>query len=90
MATGGYFYGSNSLVVFAMYSPAAYTPLAAGSSSPASQSQRADLSLTFLTGWTCVSCSLASLSATLSHPLLVALPVTLAFVLIGGAGVLYR
>lgn len=32
VATGGYFYGSNSLVVFAMYSPAAYTPLAAGAS----------------------------------------------------------
>lgn len=30
IASGGYFSGQNSLVVFAMYSPAAYTPLANG------------------------------------------------------------
>lgn len=30
VATGGYFYGANSIVNFALYSPAAYTPLSQG------------------------------------------------------------
>lgn len=39
-------------------------------------------------GWTCIGCSWApSLSATLSHPLLIALPITISLILIGGAGV---
>ncbi|GAA5838492.1 hypothetical protein JCM5353_004033 [Sporobolomyces roseus] len=41
-------------------------------------------------GWTCAGCSFASLSKTISHPLVIALPVTLALVLIGGAGVFGR
>ncbi|ORY91671.1 hypothetical protein BCR35DRAFT_298934 [Leucosporidium creatinivorum] len=69
-ATAGYFNGANSIVNFALYSPAAYTPLASG--------------------WTCVTCSLAAVSAKLDHPLLIALPVTVALVLIGGAGVFHR
>ncbi|SGY80457.1 BQ5605_C008g05392 [Microbotryum silenes-dioicae] len=69
-ATGGYFNGAQSVVYFALYSPAAYTPLASG--------------------WTCVACSAAMITKHLSHPLVMALPVTIALVLIGGAGVLYR
>ncbi|GAA5882119.1 hypothetical protein JCM16303_005613 [Sporobolomyces ruberrimus] len=41
-------------------------------------------------GWTCAGCSFASLTKTISHPLVIALPVTVALVLIGGAGVLGR
>ncbi|GAA5832032.1 hypothetical protein JCM3766R1_003694 [Sporobolomyces carnicolor] len=41
-------------------------------------------------GWTCAGCSFASLSKTVSHPLVIAVPVTIALVLIGGAGVLGR
>jgi len=41
-------------------------------------------------GWTCAGCSFATLSKTMSHPLVIALPVTLALVLIGGAGVFGR
>ncbi|GAA5834283.1 hypothetical protein JCM11251_000592 [Rhodosporidiobolus azoricus] len=71
-AEAGRFNGANSIVMFAMYSPADYTPLAAG--------------------WSCPGCSSAAttLSTWLHHPALVAVPVTLALVLIGGAGVLGR
>ncbi|GAA5908063.1 hypothetical protein JCM6882_000216 [Rhodosporidiobolus microsporus] len=71
-AEAGRFNGANAIINFAMYSPAAYTPLAEG--------------------WTCAGCSSAAdtLSSWLHHPLLVALPVTAALVLIGGAGVLGR
>ncbi|KAK4705849.1 hypothetical protein P7C70_g341, partial [Phenoliferia sp. Uapishka_3] len=69
-STAGYFYGANSIVNFAMYSPAAYTPLTSG--------------------WTCVACSWAPSLSALSHPLVVALPVTVALMLIGGAGVFNR
>ncbi|GAA5974689.1 hypothetical protein JCM5350_001251 [Sporobolomyces pararoseus] len=41
-------------------------------------------------GWTCAGCSFASLSKTVSHPLVIALPITIALVLIGGAGVFGR
>ncbi|SCV71072.1 BQ2448_3834 [Microbotryum intermedium] len=41
-------------------------------------------------GWKCVTCSAAMVSKHLSHPVLIALPVTMALVLIGGAGILYR
>lgn len=44
-------------------------------------------------GWVCVACSSGALSIVkdlLSNPLLVALPVTISLVLIGGAGVLGR
>ncbi|KAI5480420.1 hypothetical protein MNV49_000995 [Pseudohyphozyma bogoriensis] len=71
VATGGYFYGSNTVVNFAMYSPAAYTPLASG--------------------WTCVACSSAmGLLGNINHHLLVAVPVTVSLILIGGAGVFNR
>ncbi|GAA6019092.1 hypothetical protein JCM10207_006540 [Rhodosporidiobolus poonsookiae] len=71
-AEAGRFNGNNAILTFAMYSPAAYTPLAQG--------------------WTCAGCSSAAslLSAYAAHPLVVALPVTVALVLIGGAGVLGR
>ncbi|GAA6004689.1 hypothetical protein JCM11491_002196 [Sporobolomyces phaffii] len=69
-AEAGRFNGNNAIINFALYSPQAYTPLAAG--------------------WTCAGCSFASLSKTISHPLVIALPVTIALVLIGGAGVLGR
>ncbi|GAA5952431.1 hypothetical protein JCM21900_005307 [Sporobolomyces salmonicolor] len=69
-AQAGLFNGANSIVNFALYSPAAYTPLA--------------------DGWTCTGCSFASVSQHLSHPLVVAIPVTAALVLIGGAGVFGR
>ncbi|KAK4702514.1 hypothetical protein P7C70_g3706, partial [Phenoliferia sp. Uapishka_3] len=69
--TPGYFYGANSQIRFAMYSPAAYTPLASG--------------------WTCIGCRSFALSlSVLSHPLAVAIPVTAALVLIGGAGIFNR
>ncbi|KAL8290066.1 hypothetical protein RQP46_003005 [Phenoliferia psychrophenolica] len=68
--TAGRFYGANSIVNFALYSPAAYTPLSSG--------------------WTCVACSYAPSLSALSHPLVVALPVTVALMLIGGAGVFNR
>ncbi|KAK4055731.1 hypothetical protein OIV83_000277 [Microbotryomycetes sp. JL201] len=69
-ATPGYFNGANAIQYFALYSPAAYTPLAEG--------------------WRCVTCSFASVSKHLSHPLLVAVPITAALVLIGGSSILYR
>ncbi|KAM0745752.1 hypothetical protein T439DRAFT_136008 [Meredithblackwellia eburnea MCA 4105] len=69
-ASPGYFYGPASVVNFAMYSPAAYTPLASG--------------------WTCVACSYAPSLSVLSHPAVVAIPVTVALILIGGAGVFNR
>ncbi|SCZ98182.1 BZ3500_MvSof-1268-A1-R1_Chr7-1g09044 [Microbotryum saponariae] len=82
-ATGGYFNGAQSVVYFALYSPAAYTPLASADGTG---------SLHFVVGigWTCVTCSAAMVTKHLSHPLVIALPVTIALVLIGGAGVLYR
>ncbi|GAA5993896.1 hypothetical protein JCM11641_004734 [Rhodosporidiobolus odoratus] len=71
-AQAGLFNGANSIVNFAMYSPASYTSLS--------------------DGWSCAGCSAATslIASYLSHPALVALPVTLALVLIGGAGVLGR
>ncbi|KAK4056556.1 hypothetical protein OIO90_002404 [Microbotryomycetes sp. JL221] len=69
-ATPGYFNGANAIQYFALYSPAAYTPLAEG--------------------WRCVTCSFATVSAHLSHPLLVAIPVTAALILIGGSSVWWR
>lgn len=71
-AEAGRFNGANSILTFAMYSPAAYTPLA--------------------DGWTCVGCSAAIRSALggVASGVWVAVPVTVALVLIGGAGVLGR
>ncbi|GAA5861796.1 hypothetical protein JCM8547_008555 [Rhodosporidiobolus lusitaniae] len=65
-AQAGYFNGANSIINFAMYSPASYTSLA--------------------DGWSCAGCSAAT--QLLSHPAFIAVPVTVALVLIGGAGVL--
>ncbi|BGP14902.1 hypothetical protein JCM10213_003741 [Rhodosporidiobolus nylandii] len=71
-AEAGQFNGANSIVYFALYSPASYTSLA--------------------DGWSCAGCSAATslIASYLSHPALVALPITAALVLIGGAGVLAR
>lgn len=96
-ATAGYFNGANSIVNFALYSPAAYTPLASGElqfsfhdDSPESSSLIPISLPSMLAGWTCVTCSFAAVSAKLDHPLLIALPVTVALILIGGAGVFHR
>ncbi|GAA5986374.1 hypothetical protein JCM10908_003728 [Rhodotorula pacifica] len=70
-AEPGLFNGANSILTFAMYSPAAYTPLASG--------------------WTCVGCSAAGrVIGSVGSGVWVAVPVTVALVLIGGAGVLGR
>lgn len=70
-AEPGLFNGANSILTFAMYSPAAYTPLASG--------------------WTCVGCSAAARAVQgVPSGVWVAVPVTVALVLIGGAGVLGR
>ncbi|POY74016.1 hypothetical protein BMF94_2827 [Rhodotorula taiwanensis] len=70
-AEPGLFNGANSILTFAMYSPAAYTPLASG--------------------WTCVGCSAAVRAfGGVASGVWVAVPVTVALVLIGGAGVLGR
>ncbi|KWU47590.1 hypothetical protein RHOSPDRAFT_31023 [Rhodotorula sp. JG-1b] len=70
-AEAGLFNGANSILTFAMYSPAAYTPLASG--------------------WTCVGCSAAVRAlGGVQSGVWVAVPVTVALVLIGGAGVLGR
>lgn len=92
-AEAGRFNGNNAIINFALYSPQPYTPLAAGkspismvSSLKSGNAEHDSLAL----GWTCAGCSFASLSKTMSHPLVIALPVTLALVLIGGAGVFGR
>lgn len=88
----GRFWGGNAIVVFAMYTPAAYTPLSQGEYSHRRRSisdEKNELTLRVMMkslGWKCVGCSWANPSTTWSH-LLIALPVTIALVLIGGAGV---
>lgn len=90
MATPGYFNGANSIVNFALYSPAAYTPLSQGASCFLHLEPPADRFCRGRVGWTCVTCSFAAVSQHVNQQLLIALPVTLALVLIGGAGVFNR
>ncbi|CEQ40479.1 SPOSA6832_02093 [Sporobolomyces salmonicolor] len=81
-AQAGLFNGANSIVNFALYSPAAYTPLADDqvqgqpnkTHDPFPPQNRLDLHRLLH----------------LSHPLVVAIPVTAALMLIGGAGVFGR